>query len=82
MTDEASGEVILYTRDDGVPAIEVRLDADTVWLSQQQIAELFQTSRTNIVAHIQHVYEEGELDKRATCRKSRQVAPSSSSPSA
>lgn len=73
MTAEPSGEVILYQRDDGAPAIEVRLDAETVWLSQQQIAELFQTSRTNIVEHIQHIYEEGELDETATCRKSRQV---------
>ncbi len=73
MTDEPSGEVILYQRDNGAPAIEVRLDAETVWLSQQQIAELFQTSRTNIVEHIQHIYEEGELDETATCRKSRQV---------
>lgn len=51
----------------------MRLDAETVWLSQQQIAELFQTSRTNIVEHIQHVYDEGELDEASTCRKSRQV---------
>lgn len=73
MKEGASGEVILFQGDDGTPAIEVHLDAETVWLSQQQIAELFQTSRTNIVEHIQHVYEEGELDEMATCRKSRQV---------
>jgi len=65
--------MILYQRDDGAPAIEVRLDAETVWLSQQQIAELFQTSRTNIVEHIQHIYQEGELEESATCRRSRQV---------
>lgn len=73
MTDQPSGEVILYQRDDGVPALEVRLDADTVWLSQQQIADLFQTSRTNVVEHIRHVYEDGELDEAATCRNFRQV---------
>lgn len=73
MTDEPSGEVILYQREDGAPAIEVRLDADTVWLSQQQIAKLFQTTRTNIVKHIQHVYEEGELDEAATCEHFSQV---------
>lgn len=73
MTDEPSGEVILYQREDGAPAIEVRLDADTVWLTQQQIAELFQTTRTNIVKHIQHVYEEGELDEAATCEHFSQV---------
>lgn len=74
MTDpQPSGEVILYQREDGAPALDVRLDAETVWLSQQQIAELFQTSRTNIVEHIQHVYDEGELDQSATCRNFRQV---------
>lgn len=73
MTAEPAGEVVLYQRDDGSPALEVRLDAETVWLSQQQIAELFRTSRTNIVEHIRHVYEEGELDEAATCRRSRQV---------
>lgn len=52
MTDEFSGEVILYQRDDGVPALEVRLDAETVWLSQQQISELFQTSRENVTMHL------------------------------
>ena len=46
---------------------------ETVWLSQQQMAELFQTSRTNVVEHIKHIYEEGELDEVSTCRKFRQV---------
>ncbi|MGO2654640.1 MAG: virulence RhuM family protein [Pseudoclavibacter sp.] len=73
MTGEPSGEVILYQREDGAPAIEVHLDTETVWLSQQQIAELFQTTRTNVVKHIQHVYEEGELDETATCEDFSQV---------
>jgi hypothetical protein len=64
---EPTGEVILYRRDDGAPALEVRLDAETVWLSQQQIAELFQTSRENITMHLRNVYDEGELDRAATC---------------
>jgi len=72
MTEQPSGEVILFQRDDA-PALEVRLDADTVWLGQQQIADLFQTSRTNIVDHMRNVYGEGELDETATCRKFRQV---------
>ncbi len=46
---------------------------ETVWLTQQQMAELFQSSRTNIVEHIQHIYDEGELDEESTCRKFRQV---------
>ena len=56
--------MILYQREDGAPALEVLFDAETVWLSQQQIAELFQTSRTNIVEHIQHVYDEGSSTGR------------------
>ncbi|GAA2222371.1 virulence RhuM family protein [Herbiconiux moechotypicola] len=73
ITNQPVGEVILYQRDDGAPALEVRLDDETVWLSQQQIADLFQTSRTNVVEHIGRVFAEGELDEEATCRKFRQV---------
>jgi len=73
MTESPSGEILLYQRDGSRPGIEVRLDGDTVWLSQQQLADLFQTSRTNVVEHIRHIYEEGELDEAATCRKFRQV---------
>jgi hypothetical protein len=51
----------------------VRFDEETVWLTQQQIAELFDTARTSIVEHIQHIYEEGELTPEATCREFRQV---------
>lgn len=72
MSEQPTGEILLYQRD-GAPALEVRLDADTVWLSQQQIADLFQTSRTNVVEHVRNVYDEGELDEAATCRKFRQV---------
>jgi hypothetical protein len=49
------------------------MEDETVWLSQQQMAELFQTSRTNVVEHIKHIYEDGELQEEATCRKFRQV---------
>lgn len=73
VAEQPSGEIILYQRETGESVIEVRLDADTVWLSQQQIADLFQTSRTNVVEHIRHVYDEGELDEEATCRNFRQV---------
>ena len=73
MTGGAAGEVILYRRDDGAPVLEVRLEEETVWLSQQQIAELFQTSRTNVVEHLRNIYNEAELDEAATCRRFRQV---------
>lgn len=67
------GEIILYQTEDGGTKIDVRFENETVWLTQQQMAELFQSSRSNIVEHIQHIYEEGELDEAATCRKFRQV---------
>lgn len=53
--------------------LDVRMEDDTVWLTQQQMAELFQTSRTNVVDHIKNIYEEDELDENSTCRKFRQV---------
>lgn len=68
-----SGEIILFQTAEGNPAIEVRLEGDTVWLSQLQLAELLQTSRTNIVEHIQNIYAEGELEAVSTCRNFRQV---------
>ena len=66
MTEGAAGEVILYRRDDGAPALEVRLEEETVWLSQQQIAELFQTTQQNVSLHLLNIYDEGELDEQAT----------------
>ena len=71
-TDEY-GEILIYQTDDGQTNIEVKIEDDTVWLTQQQMAELFQTSRTNVVEHIKHIYEEGELDEISTCRNFRQV---------
>lgn len=70
---EDKGEVIIYQGPDGTANIEVKMQGETVWLTQQQMAELFQTSRSNVVAHIQHIYAEGELDETSTCRNFRQV---------
>ncbi|MBR6464130.1 MAG: virulence RhuM family protein [Verrucomicrobia bacterium] len=67
------GEVIIYQTEDGLTKLDVRMEDETVWLTQQQMAELFQTSRTNVVDHIKNIYEEGELDENSTCRKFRQV---------
>ena len=67
------GEILIYQTDDGQTNIEVKIEDDTVWLTQQQMAELFQTSRTNVVEHIKHIYEESELDEISTCRNFRQV---------
>lgn len=73
MNNDDKGQVIIYRSKDGQTSVEVLLENETVWLTQQQMAELFQTSRTNVVEHIQHIYEEGELDEKSTCRNFRQV---------
>jgi len=71
--DEYKGNIIIYQSEDGVVRLDVRLENNTVWLTQQQMADLFGSSRTNVVEHIKHVYEDEELNEKATCRKFRQV---------
>ena len=71
--EEKNSSIIIYQSEDGNTRIEVKLENETVWLTQQQLCDLYQTSRTNIVEHIQHIYEDGELEESATCRKFRQV---------
>lgn len=71
--DQSQGEIVIYQAEDGITKVECRFVDETVWLTQQQMAELFHTSRSNIVEHIGHIYEEGELDEVSTCRKFRQV---------
>lgn len=71
--EKIHGDVVIYTADDGNTKIDVNFIDETVWLSQQQMSELFKTSRTNIVEHIGNIYDEGELDKISTCRDFRQV---------
>ena len=71
--EDNQGDIVIYQTEDGGTKIDVRFEGETVWLTQQQMAELFGSSRTNIVEHIQHIYEEGELDEASTCRKFRQV---------
>lgn len=61
MAKENKSNIIIYQSEDGQTHIEVQMDEDTVWLSQQQMADLYQTSRTNVVEHIKHIYEDGEL---------------------
>ena len=73
MEDIKNNDIVIYQTEDGITKIEVRLEDENVWLTQQQMADLYQTSRTNIVEHIKHIYEEQELDEISTCRNFRQV---------
>jgi prophage maintenance system killer protein len=70
---DAQTQIVIYQSKDGETQLEVRLEKETVWLNQYQMADLFESSRGNVADHILNVYKEGELDKAATCRKFRQV---------
>jgi hypothetical protein len=67
-------DIILYQNQDGNIKIDVRLEDETVWLTQAQMALLFGKGRTTITEHIQNVFSEGELDENSVCRKFRHTA--------
>ena len=67
-------EIIIYQTEDGQTNIDVKFEDDTVWLTQAQLCELYQTSKSNISEHIKHIFEEGELDEESVVRKFRTTA--------
>ena len=71
--ENINDKIVIYQTEDGQTAIDVRLEQETVWLSQAQMAELFQTDRTSIVRHINNIYKQGELEREGTCAKIAQV---------
>ena len=70
---EPSGKILFYQTEDGSTRIDVRMEEDTVWLSQRDMAELFQTTPQNITQHIAVLFEERELVEAATCKDFLQV---------
>ena len=66
-------KIVIYQTEDGQTQIDVRLENETVWLTQAQMAELFETDRTSIVRHINNIYRVDELGREATCAKIAQV---------
>ena len=66
-------KIVIYQTEDGQTQIDVRLENETVWLTQAQMAELFETDRTSIVRHINNIYRADELEREATCAKIAQV---------
>lgn len=66
-----NGEIVIYNTGDGNTRIDVRFIDDTVWLSQAQLCNLYQTSKSNISEHIKHIFEEGELTEESVVRKFR-----------
>ena len=65
------GQMLIYR--DGATNLQVRLDGQTVWLTQAAMGELFQTTPQNVTMHLQSIYDEGELDEAATCKEYLQV---------
>jgi len=68
-----TGEIIIYQNTEGNIKIDVRLEEETVWLTQDQMATLFGKGRSTVAEHIVNAFEEGEIEQKATCRKFRQV---------
>lgn len=66
-------QIVIYQTEDGQTQIDVRLENDTVWLTQAQMAELFERTPQNITTHLRNAYREGELDKESTCKEYLQV---------
>ena len=73
MNDNQNGEIVIYQTEDGNTKIDVRFENETVWLTQAQLVDLYQSSKANISEHIKHIFEEGELDEKSTVRKFRIV---------
>ena len=73
--ENQKGEILFYQREDGSAQIDVRLEEDTVWLTQAQLVILYQSSKANVSEHIKHIFEEGELIENSVVRNFRTTAP-------
>lgn len=72
--DAPNGEMIVYVGDDGKPRIDVKFQGETVWLTQRQLVELFDSSKANISEHISNIFSEGELEENSVVREFRTTA--------
>ena len=71
--DELDNKIVIYQTEDGKTQLDVKLENETVWLTQAQLVQLFDSSKTNVSEHIKHIYEDGELAADSTVRKFRTV---------
>lgn len=69
-----NNKILIYTANDGLTKIDVKLENDTLWLTQAQMCALYQTNKSNISEHIKHIFEDGELDELSVVRKFRTTA--------
>lgn len=76
----SQGEIVIYQTDDGKASLDVMLENETVWLTQKQMALLFETTPQNITMHIGNIFKEGELTLEATCKEFLQVQIEGSNP--
>ena len=74
ISESLGSEIVIYQTEDGHTKIDVKFEDETVWLTQAQLCELYQTSKSNISEHIKHIFEEGELDETSVVRKFRTTA--------
>ena len=71
MKDYNNSEILIYQSENGMTRIDVKIVDETVWLTQAQLCELYQTSKSNVSEHIKHIFEEGELEQESVVRKFR-----------
>ena len=69
LPEKPNSQFLIYQAENGETKLEVRLEDETVWLTQNMIAKLYQTTKQNISLHIQNVYKESELESEATVKK-------------
>ena len=69
-----NSNIIIYQSENGKTHVEVKLEENTVWLTQQQMCDLYQTSKSNVSEHIKHIFEDGELNENSVVRKFRTTA--------
>jgi hypothetical protein len=77
MNEERRSEVLIYTSPDGGTRIDVQIEGETVWLSQAQMVELFQTTKQNISLHIKNIFDENELQENSVVKECLTTAPDS-----
>ncbi len=68
------GEIVIYQTENGDTKLDVRMEDETVWLTQAQLVELYQTTKSNVSEHIKHIFEDGELDESSVVRNFRTTA--------
>ena len=66
-----NNNIVIYQSEDGKVHLDVVYNEETMWLTQQQLCDLYQTSKSNVSEHIKHIFEEGELDKEVVVRNFR-----------